>query len=176
MMIFLFQEESRQDTLPRITEQLEALLLFEPIAAGIASIRMTASELKSLEAVLVDLSKAILYNDTSKIVSSHKAFHEIISAATHNRSIVRMLDRMAVTYEMISDVMHRIDQEKRDKVFALHVKLFKAISSREEGTATRESREMIKYITILLHEFEGVDLPEYFKNNPAGNDHPGQNG
>ena len=103
----------------------------------------------------------------------NKKFHEIIAAGTHNRSIARMLERLAVTYELISDVMQRIEQEKRDKIFALHVNIFKAISSRSIERAKTESSEMIKYITILLSEYEGVSLPE--KLTGRSHDIPGSN-
>lgn len=151
---------SRQQTLPWISDQLEALIIFEPIAVGMAAERMTDAEIKSLETCMVSLSKAILENNTRSIVSNHKKFHEIIAAGTHNRSITRMLDRLVVTYELISDMMQRIEQEKRDKIFALHVNLFKAISSRDIDRSKSESRGMLEYITLLLGEYEGVTLPE----------------
>ena len=164
---------NRQQTLPWISDQLEALIIFEPVAVGMAAERMTDAEIKSLEDCMVSLSKAILENNTRSIVSSHKKFHEIIAAGTHNRSIARMLERLAVTYELISDVMQRIEQEKRDKIFALHVNIFKAISSRSIERAKTESSEMIKYITILLSEYEGVSLPE--KLTGRSHDIPGSN-
>jgi len=165
---------SRKETLPWVSDQLEALFLFEPIAVAMAAERMTGDELKSLELCLVNLSKAILENNTQMIVGYHKAFHEIIASGTHNRSIAKMLDRLVVTYELISDVIHRIEQDRRDRIFALHVNLFKAISSRDKAKAQNESREMIRYITVLLNEFEDVALPE----NPAflsGGDSNGNN-
>ncbi|MFO7620487.1 MAG: FCD domain-containing protein [Bacteroidales bacterium] len=151
---------SRKETLPWISDQLEALILFEPIAVAMAAERMTGDELKSLELCLVNLSKAILENNTQMIVGYHKDFHEIIASGTHNRSITKMLERLVVTYELISDVMHRIEQERRDKLFALHVNLFKAISAKDTTKAQNVSREMIRYITVLLNEFEDVALPE----------------
>jgi GntR family transcriptional repressor for pyruvate dehydrogenase complex len=162
-----------QQTLPWISDQLEALIIFEPVAVGMAAERMTDTEIKSLETCMVSLSKAILENNTRSIVSNHKKFHEIIAAGTHNHSIARMLERLVVTYELISDLMHRIEQEKRDKIFALHVNLFKAVSSRDIDKAQTESREMIKYLTILLNEYEGVRLPDKLKDSaydiPGGN-------
>jgi len=166
---------NRNETLPWISDQLEALILFEPTAVAMAAERMTNDELKSLELCLVNLSKAILENNTQMIVGYHRDFHEIIASGTHNRSISKMLERLVLTYELISDVMHRIEQERRDRLFALHVNLFKAISRRDKTKARNESREMIRYITVLLNEFENVALPENLTFLSGGDDNGDNN-
>lgn len=156
----LYQYNNEDDDKLRISEQLEAFFLFEPTAVVMATERMDAIELKKLEDCVVRMSNAILENDIQKIVDSHRSFHQIIAAGTGNRSINLMLERLEITYVLVSNVMHKISLEERNNIFARHVNLFKAINSGDAETARKMSLQMILSTSLLLKKFEDIPMPK----------------
>ncbi len=146
-----------------ITDQLEAFYLFEPQAVMLSATRMNKNQIIALEACLVQLSKAILENNSFEIVNNHKKFHEIIARGTGNKAIVLMMQRLELTYELIADIFQKISQEERQHIFALHVNLFKSLSTRNKQKSFNISREMVLSFSVLLNHFEGIHLPESIK-------------
>lgn len=143
----------------RLSEQLEAFFLFEPTAVTLATERMSDDDIKELEDCVVKMSKAFLENDIQKIVSSHKEFHQIIARGTGNRSVRLMLERLEITYILVANVIHKIEQEDRNLIFAKHVNLFKAIKTRDVDAARKMSLQMILSTALLLNKFEDIELP-----------------
>jgi len=146
-----------------ITDQLEVFYLFEPQAVMLSAARMNKNQINTLEACLVQLSKAMLENNSLEIVNNHKKFHEIIARGTGNKAIAQMMQRLELTYELIADIFQKISQEERQHIFALHVNLFKSISTRNKQKSFNISREMILSFSVLLNHFEGINLPESIK-------------
>lgn len=144
----------------QITESLEAFYLFEPVAVALATDRMDDNTLKSLEQCIVDLSVAILVPDIDKIVENHKNFHKIIIKSTGNNFIATTLQRFELTYVLVSNMMSQASIEQKNRIFALHVNLFQAIKDRNPENAKSASEDMIMSTSILLAQYEGIELPK----------------
>jgi len=156
----LLVSKDEQEEKTWITDQLEAFYMFEPQAVMIAATRMNGDEVKVLEECLVKLSKSILENNAREIVSNHKTFHKIIANGTGNKAIIQMMQRLEFTYELIADIMQKLSQDERQRIFALHVKLFNSISSKDREKSFSDSRDMILSTSELLNRFKGIKLPE----------------
>ena len=155
---------NQTDDKSQISDSLEAFYLFEPIAVAIATDRMDADTLKSLEQCIVDLSVAILVPDIDKIVENHKNFHKIIIKSTGNNFIATTLQRFELTYVLVSNMMSQASIEQRNRIFALHVNLFQAIKDRNPEKAKSASEDMIMSTSILLAQYEGIELPKVISN------------
>ncbi len=161
-------DNTEDDDKKRISEQLEAFFLFEPTAVQLAAERMDDMQKKKLEDCVVRMSNAILENDTPGIVESHRNFHQVIAAGTSNRLMIQMLERLEITYVKVSNIMQKISQAERNKVFARHVNLYKAIESGDKEMARKMSLQMILSTSLLLARFEGIELPDII-NKEIGN-------
>lgn len=144
----------------RISDQLEAFFLFEPLAVVLATERMDQTEKKKLEECVISMSNALLENNIDSIVNSHRRFHQVIAAGTGNQSIKHMLERLDITYVLVSNVVYKISVQERNKIFARHVNLYKAIVAGDSETARSMSLQMILSTALLLNKFEGIDLPD----------------
>lgn len=151
---------NQSDNKSQISDSLEAFYLFEPIAVALATNRMDDATLKSLEQCIVDLSVAILVPDIDKIVENHKNFHKIIIKSTDNTFITTTLHRFELTYVLVSNMMSQASIEQRNKIFALHVNLFQAIKERNPEKAKNASEDMIMSTSVLLAQYEGIELPK----------------
>ena len=155
---------SATDGKKRITEQLEAFFLFEPEAVALATVRMNDDSLKKLEECVIALSQAFLENNTERMTFHHKEFHQKISKGTGNRAIEQMLQRLELTYVLVSNVVSQISAEERNHIFARHVNIFNAIKERNPEQARKNSQDMIKTISQYLSHFEGVQLPKIIQD------------
>lgn len=149
----------------QISESLEAFYLFEPVAVALAAERMEEETLETLEQCLVNLSKAILIPDIDKIVENHKTFHQIIISATGNDYIVKTLQRFEHTYIMVSNMMSQISIDQRNRLFALHVNLFKSIKEKSPKQAKLDSENLIRSTCMLLAQYEEIELPKVIRDN-----------
>jgi len=160
----LFRNEDT-DNRKQISESLEAFYLFEPLAVTLAAERMDRKSLDSLEKCLVELSKAILIPDFDEIVKNHKTFHQIIISATGNDFIINALQRFEYTYILVSNMMSQLSLDQRNRLFALHVNLFKSIKEKTPKQAKLDSENMIRETCVLLTQYEGIELPKVIRDN-----------
>lgn len=149
-----------EDEKKQISEQLEAFFLFEPEAVVLATKRITDKVKKQLEDCVVKMSHSILEVNIHNMTENHKEFHRIIALATGNRSIRHMLERLEITYLLVSKILIKITPEERNTIFARHVNLYKAIKSGDTAMAKKMSLQMILTTSLLLHRLEGIPLPD----------------
>ncbi len=147
----------------RIKQNLEAFYLFEPTAVSLATLRISQSLLKELEKCIFQLSQAVLENNAEKFTNNHHNFHQIIRSATENSSIGQMLQKLELTYSIVSDMFTKCTPDDRNQIFAAHINLFNAVKSKDPKLSRRRSQEMIVTISNLMEQYEEIELPNVIK-------------
>ena len=144
----------------RISEQLEAFFLFEPIVVNLCTTRINENDMRQLERHLVTLSKAILEGNTYRIGTSHKIIYTTISLSTNNQVMTMVLDKFELMFEAVSIVLSRISQTERSNIFAAHVNLVNGIKNRNPETASQNSKTLIILLAMLLNKYQSIDIPK----------------
>jgi len=160
----LLQHDKESTKAQRITQSLEAFYLFEPAVVSIATLRIKEEKLNKLELCIIQLSQAVIESNADKFANNHHIFHQIIRSASNNETIVQMLQKLEITYSLVSNMFEKCDTEDRNQIFATHIHLFNAIKSKDPEFARKRSQEMIITISTLLEKYEGVVLPKIIKN------------
>jgi GntR family transcriptional regulator, transcriptional repressor for pyruvate dehydrogenase complex len=80
----------RDDTL---LEVMEVRRMLEPVATGLAALRMSDSDLDELEKILDDMHEAA--DDAELLIQYDTAFHRTVIAATGNETLTSLLDGLS---------------------------------------------------------------------------------
>jgi GntR family transcriptional repressor for pyruvate dehydrogenase complex len=80
----------RDDTL---LEVMEVRRMLEPVATGMAALRMTEDTLRDLARILDDMRAAA--DDAEKLITFDTAFHRTVVAATGNETLTSLLDGLS---------------------------------------------------------------------------------
>ncbi len=160
----LIREDKESDQIKRITQNLEAFYLFEPTVVSIATLRINEEKMNKLELCIIQLGQALMGNNADKFTNNHHIFHQIIRSASNNDSIIQMLQKLEITYSLVSDMFEKCTPEDRNQIFAAHIHLFNAVKSKDPDFAYKHSQEMIITISTLLEKYENVVLPNIIKN------------
>jgi len=159
----ILERDNKEIEKERFTQNLEAFYLFEPTVVSMATLRIKEKGLLKLEKCIFQLSQAVLENNPEKIATNHHDFHQIIRSASNNNSIMQMLQKLEMTYSLVSNMLIKCSPDDRNQIFTAHINLFNAIKSRDPKLARNRSREMIITISNFLEEYEEVDLPNVIK-------------
>ncbi|MFQ3243549.1 MAG: DNA-binding FadR family transcriptional regulator [Arenicella sp.] len=134
-------------------ELLEARVLLEGEAAGLAAGMITPEELKELEKALQKI-KLEDVKDTSSSGADRK-FHTIIAQATHNRVIAKQIGFLWDIQENLYHInnAHKAVCIERDKDgrIAGHVAIFEAIAKGDANEARKSMREHFTDLLEAMH-------------------------
>lgn len=124
-------------------ELLEARVLLEGEAAGLAAGTITPEELKDLEKALQKI-KLEDVKDTSTS-NADRTFHTIIAQATHNRVIAKQIGLLWDIQENLNHVNDAykaawIERDKDDRI-AKHMAIYEAIANGNVNEARKSMRE-----------------------------------
>jgi len=142
----------------RISEQLEAFYLFEPVIVEFAAQKINAARMADLDKHLVGLSKAILIGNTEMISKHHKVIYQHISQATENFIMVSWLEQVDTMFNSISKALVNISQSERGLIFAAHVNLVNSIKSHNCKDAAEKSKALITLLALILNKYEAIPI------------------
>jgi GntR family transcriptional regulator, transcriptional repressor for pyruvate dehydrogenase complex len=123
-------EMLRGETLLELTEVRR---LFEPIATGLATSRISAGQLAAVERHLAAMRAA--KNDTELLIEHDAAFHRAVVTATGNQTLVSLLE--GITSRTLRARVWRglVDDDAADRTLAEHEMIFAALTTRDPALA-----------------------------------------
>lgn len=123
--------------------------IMEPHAAGCAARRITADDLRRLEAVNLETRNGIERRDAELVTSSEIEFHRLIARQTENPILVLMLDFIETLLEDFKKILQP-DYAFMNAVLASHETIYQAIARRNDTAAAAEMLDHVQAVESYL--------------------------
>lgn len=81
-------------TLKDVAEVFEIRSSLEGLAAALAAERITEEEIKSLDKILSDITKASEKGDTETVIKKDMEFHQVLFSASRNERLVQIINNL----------------------------------------------------------------------------------
>jgi GntR family transcriptional regulator, transcriptional repressor for pyruvate dehydrogenase complex len=120
----------RDDTL---LEVMEVRRLLEPVATGLAALRMSEEDLKELGRILQDMAGAA--DDAEKLIQYDTEFHRTVIAATGNETLTSLLDGLSSRTVRARVWRGLIEGNSSHMTLAEHEAIYRALRSRDPALA-----------------------------------------
>ncbi|RIV39150.1 FadR/GntR family transcriptional regulator [Micromonospora radicis] len=117
----------RDDTL---LEVMEVRRMLEPVATGLAALRMTQAELDELAQILEDMRAAA--DDAEKLIQFDAAFHHRVIATTGNETLTSLLDGLSSQTLRARVWRGLIEGNAAHKTIDEHHAIYLALRSRDQ--------------------------------------------
>ncbi|GHJ17264.1 MULTISPECIES: FadR/GntR family transcriptional regulator [unclassified Micromonospora] len=127
----------RDDTL---LEVMEVRRMLEPVATGLAALRMTDTELAELDRILQDMRAAA--DDAEKLIQFDTAFHHTVVATTGNETLTSLLDGLSGRTLRARVWRGLIEANAAHKTIDEHQAIYLALRSRDQ---------LLAQATALMH-------------------------
>ena len=110
-----------------VLEVMEVRRLFEPVAAGVAAARISATGLAAVERHLTVMRAA---RDDVVLLNDHDvAFHRAVSAATGNETLASLLENISRRTVRARVWRGMIDDDVTDRTLAEHEAIYQALAA-----------------------------------------------
>ncbi|GIJ80717.1 GntR family transcriptional regulator, transcriptional repressor for pyruvate dehydrogenase complex [Micromonospora phaseoli] len=127
----------RDDTL---LEVMEVRRMLEPVATGLAALRMTETELDDLAQILEDMRAAA--DDAEKLIQFDTAFHHTVIATTGNETLTSLLDGLSSRTVRARVWRGLIEGNAAHKTIDEHHAIYLALRSRDQ---------LLAHASALMH-------------------------
>lgn len=127
-------------TLEVVRAILEARLLNEPAAAGLAAERATDEQRAQLCALVEESTLPTRSTDRTELVTLDKSFHEVVASGAHNEVLRKMLASLHDQARRLFHVAWNFDSGLDMDTMAEHRRIVDAIVSKDPGGAERAMR------------------------------------
>ncbi len=143
-------------------EILEARILFEGEAAGLAAAHITDDELEELRAALADMIRE--NEDRSAKEAADERFHLIIAKATHNEAVVSVCEhlwQLRNSSSISTRILEKVRMAGSRPQISEHEAIVEAIERRDPKAATAAMRDhLTRVITQMLDATEAEAVEE----------------
>ena len=120
----------RDDTL---LEVVEVRRMLEPVATGLATLRMTGVQLDELGHILSDMAAAA--DDAEKLIEFDAAFHHAIIASTGNETLTSLVDGLSSRTLRARVWRGLIEANAAHTTIAEHQAIYQALRARDPALA-----------------------------------------
>ncbi|MEE6261912.1 FadR/GntR family transcriptional regulator [Plantactinospora sonchi] len=127
----------RDDTL---LEVMEVRRMLEPVATGMAALRMTEAQLDELAQILEDMRAAA--DDAEKLIRFDTAFHHTVIATTGNETLTSLLDGLSSRTLRARVWRGLIEGNAAHKTIDEHHAIYLALRSRDQ---------LLAHASALMH-------------------------
>ncbi|MEV4509939.1 FadR/GntR family transcriptional regulator [Dactylosporangium sp. NPDC049525] len=117
----------RDDTL---LEVMEVRRMLEPVATGLATVRMSDAALDELEKILDDMRGAA--DDAELLIQYDTAFHRTVVAATGNETLTSLLDGLSSRTVRARVWRGLIEGNSSHATLSEHESIYRALRSRDQ--------------------------------------------
>jgi GntR family transcriptional repressor for pyruvate dehydrogenase complex len=126
-----------------LLQHFEARLILEPAASGLAALRATPSDISKLHETLDTFNEKLKAQDLVGLIKADIAFHNLIGAASGNKTIKLFMDTMARILFDVWKASLRIEGRPQ-KTVQEHGRILKAIMNRDQGQAQQAMERHLK--------------------------------
>ncbi|GGF99703.1 FadR/GntR family transcriptional regulator [Paenibacillus abyssi] len=138
-----------------ISELLEARKALEIANAAIAAQKRTDEDLAAFEVLLASMKEHI--GDQAEGEAADIRFHQLLSEATHNSIMVRLLDSIASQMEIAIRETRRIQMYSSKQVslqlWEEHQRIYEAVAAQNPEEAQQSMRAHLEHVEKMLREY-----------------------
>lgn len=109
--------------------------------------------LQELEDCLVELGRAVINADITRIEQLHHHFIGLILERAPNPQFIRMLNEVRVPSHYFSTVLQMAEGNERNGIFSEHVNLFQALKQRQQAQAQAVFLRLNRKIADLFEKY-----------------------
>ncbi|MCT4534302.1 GntR family transcriptional regulator [Halodesulfovibrio sp.] len=149
-------QPERRDSTRQIAEQCEAAYLMLPIIAAQSAENIGIRLIDKLQHCNVALSRSLLSGSTSMVFDDIVSFLRMLAQGANNQYLMSIMEQICAPSDLFGEVLFRLTQEQRGKLFASHVKLIHALRERNSKQAAALMQRYVLFISNVAEEHCGV--------------------
>jgi len=155
-----WQEINKEGSQTHLEDQIEALYLLKPSIVALSARKIDDGTIKELEQCVVRLSKTIMTTDIDSIIREKAEFSRIIASSAENQIMMLMMKHLRLADNIIYQLLIRLTDEERERLFASYVDILNAIKNHDAGLAKDLMKKKILWLRERLTICFGIEMPE----------------
>lgn len=143
-----------------IADQMEAAYLLLPLVAEQAAARIGERHLAELKRCSMDLSRSIFKASPERVWNESLTFFRLMAMGTGNDFLVRTVEQICSNDMAGYDIFFTLKRVEREAIFADHIKLLNALTSRDGVWARSITENYFLRMCEILETRENVSMTD----------------
>lgn len=135
---------------------LEACYVVFPPIAALSTERITSAQIATLEARLMDLSKALFARNPDALREHMSAFLRGLAQGTDNPMLTAVASQLCPGTSPLHEIVFFLEDYEREALFGDHAKILQAMKRRDAQEVRRCMEERILRLSLLLERHADV--------------------